>query len=48
VLARTQIPPEPLALAMVRLESFLDAHSTPVFGVAGMQLVKLRAVAARE
>ncbi len=41
VLAHTQIPVEPLALAMVQLEAYLDSHGREVFDVAGMRLVEL-------
>lgn len=41
VLAHTETAVEPLALAMVGLESFFDAHGTLVFDLAGIQLVEL-------
>ena len=41
VLAHTQIPIPPLAVAMEQLESFMDAHGDPVFELAGMRLVAL-------
>ena len=41
VLAHTETAVEPLALAMVRLESLFDAHGTILFDVAGIQLVEL-------
>ena len=41
VLAHTETAVEPLAFAMVRLESLFDSHGTMVMDLAGMQLVEL-------